>query len=158
MQAGVVCYSLGDNSCFADDFPCSVVYEEMEYPNAYAAMQASKNANPDYKEAIANGESISKAKLHVTGKRGVWMKEDETYLANKHTIHEVILRDKFTRNKECALALLRTGGRPLVQTGNMSDPVWSYCRRRRVGENKHGTILMKLRRELWSLYYPNENS
>ena len=64
----------------------------------------------------------------------------------KNSVMEDVVRAKFTQNAELKQRLLATGDRLLIEGNWWKDTTWGIANNK--GENRLGTILMKVRKEI----------
>ena len=94
----------------APDFPCTVFYKwnELPFPSYEHALLASKYTNQDIINAIRSSKDIRTAKSYVT-QQGSIAREAEVPMWKEKCvpIAEHLLRDKFIRNKELTIKLMK---------------------------------------------------
>lgn len=144
---------INDNSSikgFADDdrwlsnfWPCTVIFEDMEYKNSEAAYQAAKTKFVQERIPFQTmGAGTSKKKGRELTLRHDW---EEVKLQVMYDI----VKDKFCRNPDLTVKLLETGEKYLEETNWWGDTYWGICKG--VGQNHLGKILMRVRDELKQL-------
>lgn len=124
-------------------YPCLVMYEGDMYPSSEHAYQAAKTLDRAIRKSIAYLPKPGEAK-----RAGKHLELREGWDKIKVDVMMKILCDKFTRNQDCLVRLLRTGDEELVEGNNWNDFFWGVCRGK--GDNWLGKILMQIRSELIS--------
>lgn len=119
-------------------FPCTIVYNGIQYESAEAAYQAQKS--PEYAHAFIGVSPMTAKKL---GKR-VKLRSDWEQVKVK--IMQEIVYEKFTQNSELKQKLLDTDRAELIEGNSWGDTFWGICNGK--GENYLGYILMQVRDQL----------
>lgn len=130
----------GEFSFLSNFYPCSVLYEDINFPTTEHAFQASKSRAIPTRQAIAKEPTAAKAKK--AGK-SIALRPDWELV--KFRVMEDILRLKFAQS-EFRDKLLETGDAELIEGNQWGDTTWGICNG--VGKNMLGKLLMKIRSEL----------
>jgi len=132
----------GEHKFLSNFYPAKVVYEGIEYPSSEHAFQAAKTSDPQWKVAIRDASTPSKAKRLG---RNVPLRPDWEDI--KLRVMKDIIRAKFTQNADLRIMLvLGTRNTELIEGNTWGDKFWGVCDGE--GENHHGRILMEIRKEL----------
>lgn len=116
------------------------------YPTAEHAYQASKTADPSWREHIRLAPTPGAAKLRG---RAVTLRPEWNDQYALHLMHRVLVH-KFAQHPDLAARLLATQG-PLVERNTWHDTVWGVCvcpRHNGQGANQLGTLLERVRASL----------
>lgn len=135
----------GKYAFLSNFYTTPVVYENIPYPSSEAAFQAAKCLDPDDRRAFT---TVNPGKAKRMG-RQVALRPDWDEIRDQ--VMYDIVKDKFTRNRDLAQALLATGDAYLEEGTYWHDRYWGVCtcnRCRGQGLNKLGQILMRVRNEL----------
>ena len=130
----------GEYAFLGNDYPARVVCENIVYPCAEAAFQASKSDDPAVRKQFAQYASDkAKQKGNQMTPRPGWEEE-------KGDIMRGIVHEKFLQNADLLDRLLETGNRRLINGGKgKKDTCWGVNTFTWEGENRLGRILMELR-------------
>lgn len=120
--------------------PCEVKFEGLMYKNSESAYQSAKTTQRTLRLDFTETNGYEAKKLG----RKLSIREDWDTV--KLDIMLEIVRDKFSRNKELQIKLLRTGCAELVEGNYWNDTFWGMCNEE--GNNHLGRILMTVRDEL----------
>jgi len=129
-------------------FEAPTSYDGTVYPTTEHAYQASKTELPHQRKLIlaCNTPGQAKRSGRLVTTRSGWMK------MRVDVMHEIVT-DKFERNPELAVQLIRTGQRELVEYNRWHDNYWGHCTCNDCIEEMHfnhlGEVLMQVRGELW---------
>ena len=121
-------------------YACKVVYDGMEFRCSEAAFQAAKVKDKNIRKRFTEMDG------YEAKKEGRKVKLREDWNEVKLNIMGRILLDKFVRNPELGIALMKTGNELLIEGNNWGDRYWGVCNG--VGENNLGKLLMRLRKYL----------
>lgn len=140
--------SFKDEYRFLSNFYQSpVTFNGLTYPNAEAAFQAQKCAKEEDKVKYTLVKNPVRAKQ--MGKREPGLPENWREIS--YDIMLEIVRAKFSL-PEMAEKLLATGDAELVEGNNHHDNIWGDCTcpkcANKVGQNRLGQILMRVRQDL----------
>lgn len=130
-------------------------YEGIMYPTAEHAFQAAKTLDTDTQVWIYQAKTASIAK-----QRGRSVSLRPNWESRKVSIMTTVVRNKFLWNKERKFLLLATAMEELVEGNYWHDQYWGNCvcvKRKACmspGSNMLGLILMKVRREVQSEFFP----
>ncbi len=124
----------------SNGFPAEVTYGGITYPCAASAFLASKCEKEADRKTIAR-MNPDKAKQKYAAKQG-----SPAWEARKTEVMEEIVRLKFSQNPELVRRLIETGNLKLIN-GAKKDTFWGVDLNTWEGENRLGTILMKVRTE-----------
>jgi N-glycosidase YbiA len=127
-------------------WPAEVVYEDITYPTAEHAYQATKTLDMNERKKIAALKTPAEAK-HA----GEALKQRPDWPDIKFKVMEEVVRYKFTHHADLAQKLLNTGDAELEEGNTWNDRIWGVSPpNSSQGENHLGIILMKVRDELKS--------
>jgi ribA/ribD-fused uncharacterized protein len=129
----------GDNYFLSNFYMAPVKYKGLTYTNSEAAFQAQKCLNP---AEIAGFTTLEPGEAKYRG-RNVDIRPD--WDAVREGIMYDICKAKFEQNPELKEKLLATGTELLEEGNTWGDITWGVVNR--VGKNKLGLILMRLRGE-----------
>ena len=121
-------------------YPCSIVYEGIEYPTTEHAYQAAKTLDTERRYHISQLETPGQAK-----RAGKNVKLRDDWEEVKIQVMYEICKLKFTK-PNFAQKLLATGNQELVEGNTWNDTFWGRCKGR--GQNNLGKILMIIRDEI----------
>ena len=125
-------------------YPCKVPYQGRTYKSSEAAFQAQKTRDSEIrKEFEEMSARVAKSKGRTLELRRDW--EDV-----KDRIMYEICYSKFVNNPQIARKLISTGDAVLIEGNTWFDTYWGVCNK--VGLNKLGQILMKVRDEIKEIY------
>lgn len=129
-----------ENEFLGNDYPAPVTYQNIVYPNAETAFQASKTEDPARRAWFA-GLGPGKAK-----QKGSQMKPRPGWEENKDAIMQEIVSQKFRSNPYLMEKLMATGDLRLINGGKgKKDTYWGVNTITWEGENRLGVILMEWR-------------
>ena len=120
-------------------YPCSIVWEGLEYRSAEAAFQASKCKDEKERKVFA-GCSTDKAVL-----KGKDLTPYPGWEEAQISIMESILQAKFGQNPTLMLKLAETGNHVLLNGNNKQETFWGIDLYSWIGENHLGRIIMNIR-------------
>ena len=136
----------GDHEFLAPSFPCHVYLpeESIPYPSFEHALLASKFNNEEKRMEVRSTPLVKDVKRLVSKEKN-----------NPSTIHidwtercliiaEVLLLDKFIRNKKLRDMLMQTGRRSLLFINDFNDMFWGVDNQHK-GQNQLGKLLEKVR-------------
>lgn len=129
----------GEYDFLSNRFPCSILWEGLQYRSAEAAFQASKCKNEKERKVFA-GCSTDKAVL-----KGKDLFPYPGWEDAQISIMESILQAKFEQNPALMRKLLETGSRILVNGNNKQETFWGIDLYSWIGENHLGRIIMNIR-------------
>ena len=132
-----------EHAFLGNAFPAPVVFEEIAYPSAEAAFQASKCDDLAMRRQFArfSPEKVRQKGNMVTPRSG--------WEAEKDDIMREIVRQKFLQNPGLGERLLDTGNRTLIDGGKgKKDTCWGVNTTTWEGENRLGKLLMALREQM----------
>lgn len=121
-------------------YPCTITYEDIEYPTTEHAYQAAKTLDIEKRKYISQLETPGQAKR--AGKNAKLRSDWEDV---KLQVMYDICKLKFTK-PNFAQKLLKTGSQELVEGNTWNDTFWGRCKGR--GSNHLGKILMRIREEI----------
>ena len=121
-------------------YPCDITVDGVDYPSTESAYQAAKTNDPTEKFAIANAATPGKAKRMG---RKVHLRPD--WESVKIQVMTVLVRQKFSQNRDLRQKLLATCDEELIEGNNWGDRFWGVCGG--IGQNWLGRILMQVRSE-----------
>lgn len=121
-----------------NDYPALTVYDEIAYPSAEAAFQASKSDDP------AERRRFSTLKPDSAKQKGSRIEPWPGWEEARPEIMRAILRAKFSHNPELMTNLMATGDCRLLN-GTKKDKYWGINLITWEGENLLGKLLMELR-------------
>lgn len=121
-------------------YSAPVKYDGLLYQNNEAAFQSAKCINKKDRRQFIN---LPPNKAKGYGRR-VKLRNDWEEI--KSQVMYDIVKDKFTRNKDLKEKLLATGDKYLEEGNWWNDTYWGVCDG--IGQNKLGTILMQVRKEI----------
>ena len=129
-----------------NDYPAEIKFQGRTYPSVEHAYQASKTSNETEREQIANADVYNAKKIGRT------VALDPEFDDNRVEQMEFLVRQKFFDSEELAESLMETGDAKLIMQGR--DTFWggSMVDGTLLGGNHLGNILMKIRRELFSVH------
>lgn len=133
-----------ENFFLSNFYPCKVPYQRRTYKNSEAAYQAQKTLNLELREEF---EDLFARDAKKKG-RMIELRKDWEDVKDK--IMYQICYSKFVNNPRIARKLINTGNAELVEGNNWYDTYWGVCNK--VGLNKLGQILMKVREEVKEIY------
>lgn len=119
-----------------------IYYNKLVFCNAEAAFQAQKVINEKDQYKFINLNASQARKLGKT----VQLRKDWEEIKD-NVMYEIVKR-KFTINKELQQKLLETKEKKLVEGNWWHDTYWGVDSKTRIGQNKLGKILMKVREEV----------
>lgn len=132
----------GEWAFLGNDYPSPVTFEDIDYPSAESAFQASKSDDSAVRWRFAR---LGRDKVRQRGNR---LTPRPGWEDGKVDTMKAIVRRKFLQNPELRERLLATGNRRLVHGGDgMKDTFWGVNTVAWEGENQLGRILMALREE-----------
>ena len=122
-------------------YPCTIIYENIEYPSSEHAYQASKTLDKNIRKEISLLDSPGKAKRYWKNKqiRNDWQNVNLKIMLD-------IVRIKFKSNLMLAEWLKHTNNQELIEGNNWGDIFWGMYNGN--GENHLGKILMQVRSEI----------
>lgn len=111
----------GEFDFLAPSFPCEVFLKgcSMPFPSYEHAFQASKVSNPDQWQEIRETSDVRKVKSLLAKVPALPSWKD-----NSLKIAEMLLRDKFIRQKALTQRLMKTGHRDLIFNNGYGDQYW----------------------------------
>lgn len=130
----------GKYSFLGNMYTCDIVYEGIKYRSAEAAYQSAKTLDMESRKEFSMMTPVLAKQIGKT----IRMRND--WYSIKDIVMEEILRDKFTRNTDLKIALLKTGSEELIERNNYKDRYWGVYDGQ--GQNKLGIILMNIRKDL----------
>lgn len=137
----------GEYRFLSNFYPSRINLDGMDYPTVEHAYQAAKTLNPDQRLMILNLPYPAMAKK---AGRKVHMRHDWDEI--KITVMEYLLRQKFTGYHGLSLKLYQTGDIYIEETNTWGDTFWGVCNGK--GQNVLGNLLMKVRKDIKTLYEP----
>ena len=132
----------GEYRFLSNFYPCTVLYEGVEYPSSEHAYVAAKTLDEDERKKISQIESASEAKRY--GRYGLNLREDWEDV--KISIMREIVLYKFTHNDELRNKLIETIPHDLEEGNTHGDMIWGTVDG--IGQNHLGKILMSVRNKL----------
>lgn len=138
----------GDHRFLSNFYPSIVEYNGMHFATVEHAYQAAKTLNPIQQREIQVALTPSRAK---TLGRYVHMRHDWDDV--KVQTMEVLLRKKFIGYHDLSLRLYQTGDKYLEETNTWNDIFWGVCNGK--GQNVLGNLLMKIRKDVKTIYEPD---
>lgn len=123
------------------------ISSDIVYPSFEHALMASKLRSTEKKMEIVKIPSILEVKRFVAKEL---KNQDNEVIGWKDSclkIAEVLLRDKFMRNKAARVALTKTNTRPLQYVNDHNDLFWGLNRENK-GQNNLGILMMKVRDDI----------
>ena len=129
----------GEHRWLSNFWPAPIEYQGMSFPTTEHAYQASKSADFEERQAIAQLATPGKAKR--AGRR---IRCPDTNF-NKLNVMLEINRLKY-RIPDLREKLLATGDSVIIEGNAWGDVFWGVCKG--VGENHLGRILMQIRAEI----------
>ena len=129
----------GEYDFLSNNYPCSLLWEGLEYQSAEAAFQASKCSDKSIREGYTQC-STARAILRGNGQTPYPGWEDEQI-----NIMESILKAKFEQNPILMNCLKATGNCVLINGNNKQRTFWGVDLYSWEGENHLGKLLMKIR-------------
>ena len=108
---------------------------------------ASKLTSKEKKQEILSISSIPDVKRFVAKELKKENNEAESWKETCLKIAEVLLRDKFLRNKPAKSALLKSEKRPLQYLNEHGDLFWGIDHEKK-GQNNLGKLMMKIREDV----------
>lgn len=132
----------------------SFMFNEREYATVEHAFQAQKNNDDDFKDLFTKnsdtyiGDNPKQIKKVVTASNMKKMKKKilENWEDIQLDILESILKQYFEYNEALKTKLIETGNKELIFKGTGADAFYGVDKSGQ-GENNHGKLLMKLRKE-----------
>ena len=125
----------------------NMAISDILYPSFEHALMASKLNSREKRIEITNISSVPEVKRLVAKE----LKNSDTGVENWKDqclkIAEILLRDKFIRNKQAKAALLKTNRRPLQYLNDHGDLFWGIDHEKR-GQNNLGKLLVKIREDI----------
>lgn len=121
-------------------YPCTIVYEGIEYQTTEHAYQAAKTLDIERRKYISQLETPGHAK-----RAGKNVKLRSDWENVKSQVMYDICKLKFSK-PQFAEKLKGTGSQELVEGNTWNDTYWGVCRGR--GKNTLGKILMQIRSEI----------
>ena len=140
----ITCFD-GEYAFLSNFYLAPVEFEGLMYTNSEAAFQSAKTMNIEDRKRFCNLNpgTAKRAGRHLS-LRSDWER-------SKDLIMEIIVKDKFIRNKDLQKLLLMTHNEELIEGNHWKDYYWGVCNGK--GKNTLGKILIKVRSELrdWEL-------
>lgn len=135
----------GDDRYLSNFFSASFVWNNILWPNAEVAYQASKAITAEDAASFLQ-LTAGQAKSH-----GREIKIRDDWDAVKFDLMRDIVREKFKQNPELRDKLIATGTSHIEEGNNHHDRIWGVCPPgSSQGQNWLGRILMEVREELRS--------
>jgi len=131
---------VGKNYFLSNFYEAPVMYQGLTYQNNEAAFQAQKTL--DENERIKFTE-LNPSEAKYLGRHIKLRPDWENIKTN--VMYEICLA-KFTQNPDLKEKLLATNDKHLEEGNTWGDKIWGTVNG--IGENRLGTILMKIRNEL----------
>lgn len=135
----------GEYAFLSNFYECPVTYNGLTYLNSEAAFHAQKTLDNNKRKEFTTLSPSASKKLG----RKIILRSDWEEVKTK--IMYEICYAKFTQNEDLKAKLLATGDEYLEEGTWWHDSFWGVCYCEHcngVGENRLGTILMKIREEL----------
>lgn len=134
---------IGNVIWMRNDYASDISFGGITYPTLEHAFQAAKVFEDEVKEEIAEAEDVKEARRIG---RNALLRSDWDISRNK--VMELLIRLKFTQNKDLAIRLAKTGSLDLVMEGY--DSYWGTGQDGN-GENHLGKILEAVRDEVQAI-------
>lgn len=131
----------GEYMFLSNFWECEVYFDGLTYPSSECAYQAAKVIREIREPFTKMKPWVSKTAWQEVTPECILPDWDE----NKYRIMDIIVLDKFTRNKDLKQKLLDTDNRYLEETNHWSDLVWGVDYKTGRGSNWLGKILMGVR-------------
>jgi len=142
LPRGMISSFSGPYAFLSNFYPCKVTFEDCPFPTVENGYQAAKTENLIERVYFMNIEPAHAKRL---GKKVVLRPDWEQI---KEAVMFDLLRQKFEEPQMCE-KLRSTGGQSLIEGNWWHDNYWGSCRcpehKGRVGKNRLGFLLMKLR-------------
>jgi ribA/ribD-fused uncharacterized protein len=125
-------------------YPCTVMFDGVDYPSAEHAYQAAHTSDPALRSTIR--ELLDGRTAASFGRR---MKVSKEFRLERISIMETIVESKFYDNIHLAKMLLETGTRQLIYSNSLEkhgSEFWGLLRGK--GQNHLGQILMRTRKKI----------
>lgn len=108
----------GEYSWLSNFHPCTILFEDVEYPSSECAYQAAKSNDPSVRSQFTN---ITSGKAKKLG-RSIEVRPE--WNSVKLDVMRTILVNKFTRHTDLREQLLSTGEKHLEETNWWKDTYW----------------------------------
>lgn len=122
---------------------CPVYFEGDLYISSENAYQAAK-FDRNMRQPFLNCKPSEAKRMGKSDTTDI-----EEWDNRKYDVMSVILFDKFYRNTDLRIKLLKTGGKHLEETNHWNDVCWGVDYQTRNGKNALGNILMDIR-QFWT--------
>ena len=136
----------GEFEFLAPTFACKVYLpeESTPYPSFEHALLASKFKNDDKRQEVRTLSQIKDVKRLVSKEKGKNSVLFADWAERCISIAEMLLLDKFIRNKKLKEQLMKTGRRTLIFKNDFGDLFWGVDETQK-GQNQLGKLLEKVR-------------
>lgn len=134
----------GDFGFLNNEYESEICYEGLMFRNAFNAFQAARTDNEFFRKQFTGDKSTRE--VLVLGQQ---ISDPKDWESRRLKVMEIIIRDKFIRDKELKQELLETGDRELVNSYNTESPAnlyWGSVKNK--GNNYLGKILMNVRKDI----------
>lgn len=125
-------------------YPCTFVWDGVEWPSVEHAYQAAKSSNKEMREIIRLLPTAGRAKAS-----GQKLRQRPDWNVRKISYMQKFIDLKFAHESRLGDKLLATGDAELIEGNTWGDTFWGRCRG--VGRNELGKCLMKRRAVLVQL-------
>lgn len=136
----------GEYEFLAPSFPCPVFLqgEKLAFPSFEHALLASKFKGEDKRQEVRSTPFIRDVKRLISREKGKTSVLHADWTERCIAIAEVLLLDKFIRNRKLKEQLMKTGRRRLMFKNDFNDLYWGVDEQRK-GQNHLGKLLEKIR-------------
>lgn len=136
----------GEFEFLAPTFACKVYLpeESTPYPSFEHALLASKFKNDDKRQEVRTLSQIKDVKRLISKEKGKNSVLFADWTERCISIAEMLLLDKFIRNKKLKEQLMKTGRRTLIFKNDFGDLFWGVDETQK-GQNQLGKLLEKVR-------------
>ena len=131
----------GEFGFLSNFYEVEIKYGNLVFRSVESAFQALKSKDLKVRKMFENLDGSESKKLG----RKIELRSDWNEIKDK--VMEYLIRIKF-RNKELRRKLLATGEQPLIEGNYWNDRYWGVDLKSRIGENRLGKILMKVRKDI----------